>query len=69
VHPSVANFVLVRFPSNGDRSAAAASARLETRGILARPMAAYGLPECLRISVGLEDENHAVVRCLAEFLA
>jgi histidinol-phosphate aminotransferase len=69
VHPSVANFVLVRFPSEGDRSAAAASAHLETRGILARPMAAYGLPECLRISVGLEDENHAVVRSLAEFLA
>ena len=69
VHPSVANFVLVRFSPDGDRSAAAASAHLETHGILARPMAAYGLPECLRISVGLEDENHAVVRSLAEFLA
>jgi histidinol-phosphate aminotransferase len=69
VHPSVANFVLVQFPSDGGRSAAAASDFLETRGILARPMTAYGLPECLRISVGLEDENRAVLESLAEFLA
>jgi histidinol-phosphate aminotransferase len=67
VHPSVANFVLVGF-SEG-RSAPAASAWLERHGILARPMAAYGLPQCLRISVGHEAENQAVVARLREFVA
>jgi histidinol-phosphate aminotransferase len=69
VHPSVANFVLVSFDGAGDRDAAAASAWLEQRGVLARAMAAYGLPHCLRLSVGLEDENRAAIRALEEFMA
>ena len=69
VHPSVANFVLVSFEDAGGRSAAAASASLEQRGIIARAMAAYGLPDCLRLSVGLEDENRAAVEALKEFMA
>ena len=68
VHPSVANFVLVGF-DDGARDAAAASAWLEQRGELARAMAAYGLPGCLRLSVGLEDENRAAIRALQEFMA
>ena len=68
VHPSVANFVLVSFEDAGGRSAAAASAWLEQRGIIARAMAAYGLPDCLRLSVGLEDENRAAVAALKEFM-
>jgi histidinol-phosphate aminotransferase len=69
VHPSAANFVLVSFERAGEGSAAAASAWLEQRGVLARPMAAYGLPECLRLSVGLENENRAAIKGLEEFLA
>ena len=42
---------------------------LERHGILARPMAAYGLPHCVRITVGRESENQAVVERLREFLA
>jgi histidinol-phosphate aminotransferase len=68
VHPSAANFVLVSFEDGGNRSAAIASAWLEERGILARPMRAYGLPHCLRLSVGLEDENRAAVQALREFM-
>jgi histidinol-phosphate aminotransferase len=67
VHPSIANFVLVEFPPEGARSARAASASLERDGIIARAMAAYGLPHCLRISVGLEAENRAVVESLRAF--
>jgi histidinol-phosphate aminotransferase len=67
VHPSAANFVLVSFERAGERTAAAASAWLEQRGVLARPMSAYGLPDCLRLSVGLEDENRAAVQALKEF--
>ena len=69
VHPSVANFVLVSFEHLGARTAAAASAWLEQRGIIARPMAAYGLPDSLRLSVGLEDENRAAVQAIKEFMA
>jgi histidinol-phosphate aminotransferase len=68
VHPSIANFVLVEFAPDGPQSAAAASAWLEQSGIIARPMGAYGLPQCLRISVGLETENRAVVDALREFV-
>jgi histidinol-phosphate aminotransferase len=68
VHPSIANFVLVEFAADGPGNAAAASAWLERQGIIARPMAAYGLPQCLRISIGLEAENHAVVEALREFV-
>jgi histidinol-phosphate aminotransferase len=68
VHPSIANFLLVEFDRDGARTAGAASAWLEDRGILARPMAAYGLPHCLRISVGLEAENRAVVAALGELM-
>ena len=32
-------------------------------------MAAYGLPHCLRLSVGLEDENRAAIAALQEFMA
>ncbi len=66
VHPSVGNFVLVAFPAEAGRDAEAASARLEADGLIARQMAAYGLPHCLRITVGLEAENRAVVASLAQ---
>jgi histidinol-phosphate aminotransferase len=69
VHPSVANFVLVSFVDGTGKTADAASAWLERRGVLARSMAAYGLPDCLRLSVGLEDDNRAAVAALREFVA
>jgi histidinol-phosphate aminotransferase len=68
VHPSIANFVLVEFEPEGSRTAAAASAWLESQGIIARPMRAYGLPDCLRLSIGLEAENRAVLESLREFV-
>lgn len=69
VYPSVANFLLIGFPKEGVKTADAASAFLEKDGIVARPMAAYGLPDCLRLSIGKEDENKAVIQSLERFLA
>ena len=69
VVPSVTNFVLVRFPADGAHSAAEAGAYLVARGIHPRRMGAYGLGDCVRITVGLEDENRALVDALAEFMA
>ncbi|MEZ5932352.1 MAG: histidinol-phosphate transaminase [Alphaproteobacteria bacterium] len=68
VHPSVANFLLVGFPTDGAKTAAAASAFLERHGIVARPMSAYGLPDCLRLSIGRDDENQAVIDSLERFV-
>jgi histidinol-phosphate aminotransferase len=66
VTPSVANFVLVHFADAG-QSAAAANF-LKGRNILVRAMGGYGLPQCLRIGIGREEENTAVIETLGEFL-
>ncbi|MDR3506845.1 MAG: histidinol-phosphate transaminase [Caulobacteraceae bacterium] len=68
VTPSAANFLLVRFPTTPGQTAAEAEVFLARRGYLTRGVAGYGLPEHLRITVGLEAHNRAVVEALAEFL-
>lgn len=54
--PSHANFILVRV---GDGKAVFDACL--SQGVILRPMAAYGLPEFIRITVGTESEN---ARCL-----
>lgn len=66
VPPSAGNFILVRFPDKA--RADAAYDFLMSRGIITRLMGGYGLPESIRITVGLEDENRALVDALAEHL-
>lgn len=67
VTPSVGNFLLVHFPVDAAKGAAAADQFLKSRGIIVRRVAGYGLPNCLRITVGTEQENRAVVAALAAF--
>ena len=68
VHPSIANFVLIDFSETASKSAAAASASLERDGVIARPMAAYGLPNCLRLSIGSDEDNKAAIDSLERFM-
>ncbi len=68
VFPSAGNFVLVRFP-DATRNAAAANDYLNTKGIIVRPVGGYGLHDCLRVTVGTEDQNRAVLDALSEFAA
>ena len=68
VFPSQANFVLARFPATPGKTAKEAEAWLATKGVLVRYVANYGLPDCVRISIGLDDHNRAVVELLREFL-
>ena len=68
VTPSAANFVLARLPTTPGRTAAEAEVFLASRGYLTRGVGGYGLPEHLRITVGLEAHNRAVIEALAEFL-
>lgn len=53
VHPSQTNFLLVE---SGSQTSAIEAALLQ-RGIVLRPMVGYGLPDCLRVTVGDRDEN------------
>ena len=69
VVPSVANFVLVHFRADGVHGADQANAYLSARGIFPRAMGIYGLSNCLRITVGLEEENRELAAALAEFMA
>lgn len=71
VYPSVANFVLISFKGlPGDKAnAEAARLYLKERGILIRQVPSYGLPDCLRITVGTESEVNAVLATLTDFLA
>jgi histidinol-phosphate aminotransferase len=66
VTPSVGNFLLIHFPDS--RKAADADGFLQKRGLLLRAMTAYGLPHALRLSIGTEEANRAVVAALSEFL-
>jgi histidinol-phosphate aminotransferase len=68
VTPSVANFLLLHFPGEAGRGALLADDFLKSRGIILRRVASYGLPDALRMTVGTEAENHAVVGALAKFL-
>lgn len=68
VTPSVANFLLIHFPPKGERGAVACDEFLKSRGIILRRVASYGLPDCLRLTVGTADENRAVIEALGAFL-
>jgi histidinol-phosphate aminotransferase len=72
VHPSAANFVLASFaahPRADRRDAEAARQFLKARGVLVRQMGAYGLPDCLRITIGTDEEMALVGDLLAEHLS
>jgi len=69
VAPSAANFVLVRFPKTAGKTAVEAEAFLASRGYLVRGVGNYGLPDHVRITIGLEEHNRAVVDLIAEFMA
>jgi histidinol-phosphate aminotransferase len=66
--PSVANFVLIHFPTTPGRTAEAADAFLTKRGLILRRVTAYHLPNALRMTVGSEEANRLVVAALAEFM-
>jgi histidinol-phosphate aminotransferase len=61
--PAVANFVSV---SVGDGSAVASS--LERLGLIVRPLAGFGDPSSVRITVGLPDEVELALRLLGRVL-
>ena len=69
VDNSVGNFVLIHFPETGAHTAKAVDAFLNTQGLSLRVVGNYGLPHCLRLTIGSEEANRKVVEALADFMA
>jgi histidinol-phosphate aminotransferase len=61
--PSQANFILVKV---GD--GAAVFEALQKRGVIVRPVASYGLPEWLRVTVGTPEQNERLLAALSAVL-
>ncbi|MBI2378694.1 MAG: histidinol-phosphate transaminase [Deltaproteobacteria bacterium] len=63
--PSQASFVVVRLPI----AASEVERALAARGIFVRALDGYGMPEALRVAVGLPEANARFLDALAEVLA
>lgn len=68
VHKSHGNFLLVAFALDGEYTAANVNARLMQQGVIVREVTEYKLPHCLRVTVGMEEENEAFISALRESL-
>ena len=62
VVPSEANFLMTVLPSEQD--AQRVFEELLAQGVVVRPLKAFGLPNCLRISTGTDDDNRLCVDAL-----
>jgi histidinol-phosphate aminotransferase len=67
--PSSGNFVSVAIPrADGASRAGATFERLLRQGVIVRPVGGYGLPDHLRVTVGLPEENERFLAALAAAL-
>jgi histidinol-phosphate aminotransferase len=66
VTPSVGNFLLVHFPAG--KRAPEADEFLHAQGIILRRVGEYGFPHALRMTIGTEEDNRAVLDALGAFL-
>ncbi len=61
--PSYANFILVKTGRGAEMFTA-----LQKRKVIVRPMAGYGLPDWIRITIGTPQQNERVLAALAEII-
>ncbi|RFC33469.1 MAG: histidinol-phosphate aminotransferase [Candidatus Nitrotoga sp. SPKER] len=69
--PSYGNFICCRIANsteNGGKGAGQMYRRLLELGVIVRPIANYGMPDYLRVSIGLESENEKFLSALAQAL-
>ncbi|MCU0804644.1 MAG: histidinol-phosphate transaminase [Burkholderiales bacterium] len=67
--PSHGNFVSVEIPRGGGNSRAGAVYQsLLRQGVIVRPVAGYAMPDHLRVTVGLPEENERFLVALAKAL-
>jgi len=65
--PSHGNFVLVKV-GDDEGAGARVNIALLKQGVIVRPVGAYGLPQWLRISIGLPEENAKFIEALKRAL-
>jgi histidinol-phosphate aminotransferase len=63
--PTQANFIMIRLPREGRQ----VFEDLLDRGVIVRPLASYGFPDCIRVSVGRPPENQRFIDALRQVLA
>jgi len=68
IGPSAANFILVGFPKTPGKTATEAEAHLSSQGLLVRQLLNYGMPDHLRMTIGLEAQNRALIDALSDFM-
>jgi histidinol-phosphate aminotransferase len=64
VVPSYANFVMV--PLENESEAKWLTEELLGKGVIVRPLGAFGLPHCLRISTGTDEDNLMLLDAMKE---
>jgi histidinol-phosphate aminotransferase len=62
--PSVGNFIAVRMPRPG----AEIFDELLRKGVIVRPISEYGMPDFIRVTVGLKKENERFIEALREII-
>jgi histidinol-phosphate aminotransferase len=67
--PSQTNFILPKFTIGSENLAPRVLSHLKLQGVLVRPMTAYGLPDRLRVTIGLKSEMRRFIAGVKEALA
>jgi histidinol-phosphate aminotransferase len=67
VYPSAGNFVLARVSGAGCTGQQVFDALLRL-GVIVRPVGGYGLPDCVRITIGTAEQNARLVDALRQCL-
>ena len=64
---SYTNFLMMKFESQEQFQFL--FLELQKRGVITRPLVQAGLPDCLRVSIGLPEENHRFISALEEIIS
>ena len=66
VVPTDANFYLI--PLDSESTALQIYDGLLRLGVIIRPLGSFGLPHCLRVTIGTQEQNDRLVECLRQVL-
>lgn len=64
---SAANFITLVFPSADE--AQSFNNKMLHKGIILRHLPGWGLPNCIRVTIGTEEENEYLIKCISKILS